>query len=127
MTDVDPASQLTPFPDMLGGLESGKVAAELTSAFAVLVEEVNRLGKKGSLTLKVEVKPAGEPGRMVFVSPSITLNTPDPDPFPSQFFVGNGGATFREDPFDNKMFDDAPKVVDTDGDTPRVAGEGGKD
>lgn len=125
---ANPASVLTPFSERIADLERGKVNDQLTSSLAVLVEEVNRLGKKGSLTLTLKVSPAGEPGRQVFIAPEISLKTPDPDPFPSMFYVGDGGATFKNDPYDRRLpgFDaptgEQPREVDID-QQPRQVGD----
>lgn len=127
-TNEDPAGKLTSFSDTLAGLERGKINDQLTSSLAVLIEEVNRLGKPGSLTLKLKVAPAGEPGRQIFISPEVALKTPDPDPFPSMFYVGNGGAHFREDPYDQRLpgFDattrETPREIDTE-QQPRTVGD----
>lgn len=122
----DPASKITPFHELITQFLDGQTDDEMTSAILTVIEAVNRYGKKGSVNLKIEIKPAGTPGRQVFITPEVTAKPPEPDPFPSIFFVGNGGTPHREDPFSGKLdgIDGGhARQIDTD-ETVRQIGDG---
>jgi len=90
----------------------GTVDDEMTAAIAEVVEAVSHLDAKGTVTLKVTIEPAGSGGRTVATACVVEVKPPKPDAEKSIFYVAEGGALQREDPY-QKPFD-LKKVVRDD-------------
>lgn len=71
----DSGPKIEPFVVWLGKHQKGTVDTELTANLRQLVEMVQETGKKGSLTLAIEVKPDGE--SRVIVTEKITAKLPE--------------------------------------------------
>lgn len=88
-----------PFGEWLAGQRNGAAQAELTDAFAELVEAVQRHGKAGVLTLKISVKPAGNAGLgTVLVSDETAIEKPQADRQDAIWFVDEDFGLSRHDP-----------------------------
>jgi len=90
----------------------GTVDDEMTAAIAEVVEAVSHLDAKGTVTLKVTIEPAGSGCRTVATACVVEVKPPKPDAEKSIFYVAEGGALQREDPY-QKPFD-LKKVVRDD-------------
>ena len=106
MTDTDStpiAQPLRPFSEFITDHAQGAVDDEMTLAFAELVQAVAAHGKKGTLSLKITVEPAGSGGRTIETSCVVEAKAPMPDPEKSIFFVGDRGSVHRDDPFHKRL------------------------
>jgi hypothetical protein len=104
MTDTSPiAEPLRPFSEWVTDHAQGAVDDEMTLALADLVQAVAAHGKKGTVTLKVTVEPAGSGGRTVETSCLVEAKAPQPDPEKSIFFVGERGSMERDDPYHKRL------------------------
>lgn len=92
----NPYSQ--PFPAVLAQLEKGSLANQATEALEQIVAGVVSIGKAGSLTLKLTVRPAAKRSDMVVIESAITVRAPEPDRPGSFFFATDDGGLAREDP-----------------------------
>ncbi len=95
--------QLPPFSEWITDHAQGVVDDEMTVELAALVESVSHLRRKGELTLKIVVEPAGEGGRSVSTACEVSAKPPKPAPEQSIFFVGEGGSLHRKDPFQGAL------------------------
>jgi hypothetical protein len=97
----DSDGQVKPFAAVLQELGGGKLAARLAAQLAELTSAVAATGKKGFITLKVEVAPLKKAGGgELTVTGTSAAKIPEPeDASPtSVFFAGKGGVLTRDDP-----------------------------
>lgn len=88
-----------PFAAFLQDLRGGVAHAELTDGLRDVVEAVARYHGKGSLTLKIDVKPAAEnDGSQVLVTHEVVVKAPQPAAPVSFFFVDTAHNLRRDDP-----------------------------
>src|SRR5690348_3352491 len=92
----NPYSQ--PFPAVLAQLRKGALGNELTEHLEQIVAGVVSVGKAGTLTLKLTIKPAARRSDMVVIEDAITVKAPEPDRPGSFFFATEDGGLAREDP-----------------------------
>lgn len=104
MTEPDSSPQ--PFTQFLFSYQRGQLDAELGEQLRDLVAAVVEHGKKGTLQLKVEVKPAGaNAGEQLTVACDADVKPPKPVP-PEQIFWADADCTLvRNDPHANPLFD----------------------
>lgn len=90
----------TPFSEQLKHLAKGTLDAELTETLAELVRDINLHGKKGSLTLKLDLKPevAGGEVRVIAILPSVSVTVPQPQRIASHLWPTFDGDLLRQDP-----------------------------
>jgi pyruvate/2-oxoglutarate dehydrogenase complex dihydrolipoamide acyltransferase (E2) component len=97
----DDDGQVRPFAAVLQEIGGGKTAARLAAQLAELTAAVTATGKKGSITLKVEIKPVpkGEQHQLM-VTAATAAKIPEPDEASptSVFFATASGALTRDDP-----------------------------
>lgn len=104
MTDTPPdvpVRVVKPFADWLAQQRSGDAATEWAEALAELVESVELVNKKGSVTFTVLVNPSK--GGSVIVADDITIRPPKPDLEASLFFYDDSHNLVREDPRQQKF------------------------
>ena len=73
----------------------GKMANEASDALARVVKACRDTGKKGSLTIKLSIRPTSSE---MMVSDEITEKTPKPDAAASVFYDDQEGNLSRTDP-----------------------------
>jgi hypothetical protein len=83
---------------VLAQINHGALADEAAALLAGLVQEVTHIGKKGSLTIAVEVAPFTGGGDTVQISGKVTVKAPSRDPHAAVFFFTDDGALSRNDP-----------------------------
>jgi type IV secretory pathway VirB10-like protein len=80
----------------LANLDAGQVLTDAGKALADLSAVVRRRDAKGSLTLKITVKPF-KGDALVFV-PEVKITEPKPEPAQSVFYADDAGNLSRNDP-----------------------------
>lgn len=102
MTTPDPDTgeipRVRPFADVLRDLGRGSIADEASTHLQDLVQAVITYGKKGSLTLKLEVTPLKGDDEAVVVAAKTTLKPPEGEPISAVFFSDGDGNLQRDDP-----------------------------
>lgn len=79
---------------------------ELAESLRALVRAVEATGKKGSLTLRLDVKPAEQAEGAVIVNDHIALKAPQHDRKGAVAFIGRGHELAKRDPNSLPLFDD---------------------
>ena len=84
-------------------MRGGKVAAEINRKYEELLSSVFEHRKKGSITIKIDIEPAGfDQADMsvteIRLAPDVTLKKPDKPLDTSMFFVNKQGQLSRVDP-----------------------------
>lgn len=92
------ATEVVPFPDVLTQLRKGAAVDEFTAALAELVQAVTYTGKKGTLTLKLNVAPSKTDDSAVEVVDDLAVKVPKPPQKTSLFFADDSGSLTRTDP-----------------------------
>lgn len=87
-----------PFVDFLAEHAEGGVHEELSQEFHALVERVLAIGKKGAVTLTVEVAPAGRGHTQVFVQATVNSKPPKVQPDQAVYFTDRDGNLTRRHP-----------------------------
>ena len=78
---------------------SGTTHDELSTGFNALLESVSEVGKGGTLTLVIKVKPAGKGDHhMVVVSDTVTIKMPEGERGEAIFFVDDDFNLSRDNP-----------------------------
>lgn len=95
--DTDPG-QVRPFADVLRELGRGSTHSELSEGLRDLVAHVAELGKGGSLTYSLTVKPQKNGDGVLVVEDRIALKLPLPERKASIFYADDLGNLTREDP-----------------------------
>lgn len=83
-----------------------KTDTELAENLARLIEAVKVTGKKGTLTVKFEVKPVDGGGQAVIVNDAISVRAPEKNREGSMAFIGEGNRLQRTDPTAMPLFDE---------------------
>lgn len=101
-TDEEAAPR--PFAALLHEYRRGELHDELSEHMQVLVAAVVEHGKKGTITLKVEVAPAGKgAGNQLIVSGSVDVKPPKPDASAQFFFADERMNLSRNDPNQTRL------------------------
>jgi hypothetical protein len=82
----------------LTGIEHGSVALKADDLLRQLVQDVNKLGRKGSVTVTIEVRPAKGNSTSLQVAATADAKLPQPDAPWGLFFFTEDGALTRDDP-----------------------------
>jgi hypothetical protein len=96
-----PDDQVRPFAAVLGELHGGRVHARLTEQLAALTAAVTATGKKGTLTIQLEVKPlkAGQNNVLQVIAKSVAKVPEGDDAAPTTvFYATEDGVLTRDDP-----------------------------
>lgn len=115
---------MVPFTDVVNQIRKGAVSEELNKALLAVNEAVIATGKKGELTLKLEVKPMKGNRAQVTVVASINTKTPKEDLPEGIFFLTNDGDLVRNDPEQKELFAAVPTANTDRPYTPPVRGAG---
>lgn len=94
---ADPAAprpQTKPFTAFVQEIRKGALAAELSEALAQVAAAVVTHGKKGTLTVKFDLKPEGDNGAIT-VQDSYVSKPPTPPARPALFFADTTGQISR--------------------------------
>lgn len=111
-----PDEDRKPFASWLMEQAGGKTEQELTDGLRDLVARVNDTGKKGSLSLVVNVAPMKGDPSMLVVSDEIKLKLPEHDRKASIFWTDDANNLVRNDPNQRSFFEEIThdgKTVDT--------------
>lgn len=84
------------FVQTIGEFAEGRTNEELTSALSALVLAVGQTGKKGSLTLKLNIEPNAE--GLVRLTDEITVKIPQAARGASIFYVTEEGSLVKNNP-----------------------------
>lgn len=95
------------FATLMETLRSGEANQKASEKLADVAAAVARTGKAGSLTITLNVKPAGE-GR-VMISDNSKTSTPELPTQDSLYFVTKAGDLSRKDPYQTRLADLDPK------------------
>lgn len=90
--------QIRPFAELLTILDRGAAHAEASRGLADLVAAVRDTGKKGAMTIKVELAPLKGSTNQLLVAAVVTVNPPKSDPGAAVFYIDNAGNLSRTDP-----------------------------
>lgn len=98
--DTDPEDEVTirPFAEVLLDLNAGRTHAELSELLHELTQAVTDTGRKGTLTLTIQVGQMKNTGGTLIVSDRVALKKPQVDRVDSIFFTDNDGNLSRKDP-----------------------------
>lgn len=84
--------------DIMGNIRGGFALHRAGEKLNELVLAVKETGKKGSITLTIEVSPDKNDENVVSVAPSVKAKIPEKGFTPGIFFAGEKGELTREDP-----------------------------
>ena len=104
MPEANPRAAET-FVAAVSGIDHGAVAAKADDLLMELVNAVREMGRKGSVTVVLEVRPYKGNSLNVEVAASVTAKLPQPEPPAGLFFVTEDGALTRDDPRYDRLFD----------------------
>lgn len=90
--------QVRPFADILRDLGRGAVIDEAAVMLQDLVRAVRDYGKKGSLTLTVEIAPMKGDNEALLVHVKANAKPPSGEPVSGVFFSDQHGNLLRDDP-----------------------------
>jgi hypothetical protein len=89
---------------ILQGIRDGELVTDLTNKLSDVVEQVSETGKKGSLTLTLDIKKNGEHG--ITISPKVVAKTPETQVGDALFFSLPGGNLSRKNPKQHDIEDE---------------------
>lgn len=92
-----------PFLAFLQEHRSGELHDELSERLNELTRAVQGVGKKGTLTLVIEVRPAGRSHDQVFVVDDVKAKLPEPDRAESIMYVDGAGNLSRSNPLQAEL------------------------
>lgn len=92
---------MSQFSEFITEHARGQVDDEATATLVDLIAAVTATGKKGSMSVVIDVKPSGT--RMVQVSASVTAKNPEPDAEVGVFYVDSDGHLRRDDPYQERL------------------------
>lgn len=97
--DTDPDEvNIRPFADVLLDLNAGRTHNELSEALHELTQAVKDTGRKGTLTLTIQVAQMKNTGGTLVVSDRVAVKKPQADRVDSIFFTDSDGNLSRKDP-----------------------------
>lgn len=114
MTDDEIRSQVQQFQELLLTLHKGELIHELVGNFTQVIEAVKSRKKAGSLTLKIEVMPAGkdqDEEDVVQIKGTTSIKLPGIQRGANIWFVLPDGTLSRIPPNQATLFGPAPRVV----------------
>ena len=105
MNDQQQKKEVPKIAHVLAQINHGALADEAAAKLADLVQEVSHIGRKGTLTLTIQVAPFTGGGDTVQLSGKVAVKPPAHDPHAGVFFFTEDGALSRNDPSMNTLFD----------------------
>jgi hypothetical protein len=106
-TDTPEAATVRTFAAVLSEISKGVVADEAATKLAELVTGVQETGKKGSVTVTIQVAPYKGNDEVVNVSAAVTAKLPRAETPTSIFYTAGNGNLSRNDPNTLPGFSDA--------------------
>lgn len=85
--------------EVLGRHDSGDFVGDAEKQLAKIIKDVTRYGQKGSMTIKINVKPQ-EQGRSIALTPEVAITLPKRVSGDSFYFPDEDGDLFRNPPPD---------------------------
>lgn len=98
ITHDDAEVHVRPFAEMLTILDRGAAHDEASRSLHDLIAAVVDLGRKGSLTIAIEVSPLKGMKDQVVLTAQVTTKMPKADATSQMFFVDQSGNLTRSDP-----------------------------
>lgn len=87
------------FTQLLSEIRSGEAIEQYGAELATLVAAVRETGKKGAITLTIDIKPASKGDDMTLViSDKIKLSMPEPERGQTVMYGNEDGTLSRRDP-----------------------------
>ena len=105
MNDQQQKKEVPQIAHVLAQINHGALADEAAAMLADLVQEVTHIGRKGKLTLTIQVAPFTGNNDTVQLSGKAVVTPPAHDPHAGVFFFTGDGALSRNDPRMNTLFD----------------------
>lgn len=109
--EIDESNPANSFLTTLAALEFGNLVPEASEKLAKLVSRVVTTGKKGKITISLEIAPGKGNSGQVKIESEITIKEPKPEKGESIFFGTVQGQLLRRDP--------RQKELDFSGDLPK--------
>lgn len=107
---------------VLAELRGGVFANHASDELSKLVERIQESGKKGSITITLEVSPHGKNNREMHVLPKLGIKAPPaPDTTEAGIFFAVRGDLVRDDPDQKQIPFGAKNVTRVAGDQPEAA------
>lgn len=106
--------QITPFNLHLAGINKGSLNDELTEKLAGLVQAVRETGKRGTLTLTLDLAPVSGGDSILKITPKISVKTPELDRASTMMWSTGDGDLLKNSPevegvaFTEVVAEDAP-------------------
>lgn len=97
-TEQEETGGIRPFSAVLQDLNGGQLADKLAVQVQELVAAVRDRGKKGTLTLRLEVAPRKGNIDALNVTARADLKLPEGEPMEAVFFADSSGNLLRDDP-----------------------------
>lgn len=98
------ADESTEFAAVLMQHNKGAAHAEASKALAEVVAACKATGKKGSITVRLDIEPQPKMGDVIKVSDTITKKVPAADRIGSMWYPGEHGDLHRNDPRQHELF-----------------------
>lgn len=95
---LDDERQIRPFAEILTSLDRGTAHAEASRGLADLIASVMDTGKKGGLSIAVEIAPLKGSKNQVVVTSQVTVKLPKSEPGSGVFWIDAAGNLSRNDP-----------------------------
>lgn len=95
---LDEDKQIRPFAELLTILDRGEAHAEASRGLNDLVAAVNDTGKKGSLTIVIEMAPLKGSSQQLLVAARVAVKLPKSDPGAGVFYIDGANNLTRTDP-----------------------------
>lgn len=99
----DQLSRVRPIADVLRDLGQGALVDDAGVALQTLVRDVQAIGKKGVLTIKVEVAPMKGDSHALMVHAKTDVRPPASEPIGAVFFADDDGVLSKDDPRQMKL------------------------
>lgn len=94
-----PQAQPQDFEDVLVTLDRGQLIQDAEVALQEVVDAVRTTGKKGSITLKIDIAPASRGSvDTLFFKGKVDSSKPLPERQPSIFYADDENLVYRQDP-----------------------------
>jgi hypothetical protein len=95
---LDDDKQILPFANLLTIIDRGEAHAEASRALNDLVAAVRDTGKKGTLTVTVEMAPLKGSSNQLLVAARVVAKPPKSDPGAGVFYIDDSNNLSRTDP-----------------------------
>lgn len=103
--DTEQQQEPRPFATFLLETNKGRSHEELSAGLHEVIAEVLNTGKAGSISYRVDIKPAAGVENMVTITDQIVRKVPRGERATSMFFVDDDGNLCRNDPRQQSIFD----------------------